>query len=465
MDLYLGLDLGTTGMKAVLMDTDMNVQKNAQTASPMESNGDRREFDADDFAHRVFGLIREVLEGVDSGEVRALSAASASGNTIFLGSGDTPLCRAISWTDRRVAGKEEEYLPGFDLAGVYEKTGWPYIGMFPLTHIAWMKKEKPELYSRSKKICMSTEYLLFRLCGEWGMDMSDATTFYLQDQLKGQYCGDYLRYFGIDESRLPPIYPCKTPLGRITLEAAAATGLKPGTNVILGSFDHPSCARGMGVLQPGDLLLSCGTSWAGLLVSEDRERFIKAGLLIDPYLPEDGLWACIFAMTQYGEKIDAAVRRYIDRSDKRFEILGALAQKGKEAGRYVFCSLEDGGACAEKWKDLSKEEIAYSILKSSCAEAVRRIKDLKKWEFVPDRIFMAGGPAASGLWLQILADTAGKDIFCLHRQYGGAVGAAIMAAIGDGRFFSEKEFYRDKKSAYTVYTPNRKDERDESESI
>lgn len=456
METYLGLDLGTSGMKAVLMDAEMNVRKSAQVASPMEINGDRREFDADGFVSRVCGLIRKVLEGVDAGDVRALSAASASGNTVFLDGGSEPLYKAISWTDRRVQGKEEEYLPGFDLAGVYEKTGWPYIGMFPLTHIAWMKKEKPELFSRCKKICMTTEYLLFRLCGEWGMDTSGATTFYLQDQRKGEYCGEYLRYFGIDEPLLPPIYPCKTPLGRITPEAAEKTGLFPGTNVILGSFDHPSCARGMGVLRPGDLLLSCGTSWAGLLVSEDRDRFIKAGLLIDPYLPEEGLWACIFAMTQYGEKIDASVREFLDSSEARFDILDALAQKGMDEGKCAVCGLEDLSVCREKWDGLSKEATAYSIIKSSCAEAQLRIKDLENFGVFPERIFMAGGPASGGLWPQILADTAGKEIYCLHGQYGGAVGAAIMAAVGDGKFLSEKDFYRDKGCAYTIYTPNRK---------
>lgn len=456
METYLGLDLGTTGMKAVLMDADMNVRKHAQVASPMEINGDMREFDADAFVNRVYGLIRNILEGEDAGCIRALSAASASGNTVFLDGGNAPLCKAISWTDRRAQGKEELYLPGFDLAGVYEKTGWPYIGMFPLTHIAWMKKERRELFSRCKKICMSTEYLLFRLCGEWGIGTSDATPFYLQDQMKGTYCSEYLGYFGIDESYLPPIHPCKTPLGRVTLEAAAATGLKPGTNVILGSFDHPSCARGMGVLQPGDLLLSCGTSWAGLLVSDNRERFIQAGLLIDPYLPEEGLWACIFAMTQYGEKIDAAVHKFIDVSEARFEMLNTFAQKGMDKGKYAVCNLENSYACGKEWEGFSKEEIAYSIMKSSCAQAVHRIKDLEKYGFIPGRIFMAGGPAASGLWVQILADTAQTEIYCLHRQYGGAVGAAIMAAIGDGRFLSEKDFYRDKTSAYTIYTPNRK---------
>jgi sugar (pentulose or hexulose) kinase len=212
----------------------------------------------------------------------------------------------------------------------------------------------------------------------------------------------------------------------------------------------------MGVLRPGDLLLSCGTSWAGLLVSPDRERFIRAGLLIDPFLPEERLWACIFAMTRYGEKIDAAVGRFIDSSDNKFRTLNALARKGLDDGKYTLCSLEDERACAEKWEGLSGEEIAYSIMKSSCADAARRIKDLEKTGVVPGRIFMAGGLAASALWPQILADTLGREVYCLHRQYGGAVGASIMAAIGDGRFRDEKDFYRDKKSVYQVYAPDRK---------
>ena len=453
MELYLGLDLGTTGMKAVLMDCDMNVHASAQVMSPMMQIGDWREFDAEDFCARVYGLIKKVLEGVDPEDVKAVSAASASGNTVFLDERNLSLYNAISWTDRRVKGQEEEYLPGFDLAGVYEKTGWPYIGMFPLTHIAWMKKERPDVFSATKVLCMTTEYLLFRLCGKWGIDSSSATTFYLQDQVKETYCTEYLNYFGIKKECLPPIYPPKTILGEIGKEAFELTGLKAGTKVVLGSFDHPACARGMGVLSENDLLLSCGTSWAGLFVSRRREKAIKAGLLVDPFLREEGLWACIFAMTQYGEKIDAAVRRFIDDSEERYALLELLAQKGRKTEKDVVCSLTDGKSCGRKWRGLEKEEIAYAIMASSCADAKKGIKRIEKFGFVPNKIYMAGGPARSDLWPQILADVMGKEVYCLHKQFGGAVGAAIMAAIGDGKYLDEKDFYKDKENRYTVYSP------------
>lgn len=457
MDLYLGMDLGTTNMKAVIMDCGMNVRASAECPSPMIQKGSLREFDAEDFCQSVFALIQKAVQmcGGEAPRIRALSAASASGNTLFLDKNDAPMANVISWTDRRVKGLEEQYLPGFDFKSVHETVGWPYIGMFPLTHIALIKKERPEVFRQHQTICMSTEYLYFRLCGAWGLDSSDATTFYLQNQLKGSYHRPYLDYFGIGQSSLPPIYPPKTPLGSLRAEAAAQTGLPADTKVVLGSFDHPACARGMGAFEEGDLLLSCGTSWAGLFVSENRDAAIRAGLLVDPYLREQGLWACIFAMTQYGETIDKRICRYIDSTGERFTVFGRLAGQG-DAGRGLVCDLEDESACREIWRGRAREEIACSIMASSCCAIKKHIEKLRPYGFLPKKLYMAGGPSSGDLWPQIMADTFQKKVFCLHKKYGGAVGAAMMAAIGDGRYADEKDFFASAASRYKIYEPREK---------
>ncbi len=227
MDYYIGLDLGTTGMKGVLTDSELNVRKRVAIDSPMIQKGKTREFGAEDFCDRAVGLIRELARCAGAGEVKALAAASASGNTLFLDENDQPIGYAISWTDRRIQGEDDLYFPGFDLAGVHEKIGWPYIGMFPLAHIAWVKKERPDIWIRCKTVCMSTEYLLHELCGNWGTDPSTATPFYLVDQLEREYSPEYMRYFGLESKNLPPVCPSKAVLGKITKEASGRTGLTP----------------------------------------------------------------------------------------------------------------------------------------------------------------------------------------------------------------------------------------------
>jgi len=449
MDLYVGLDLGTTGMKAVLADENMHIAAFAKADAPMTEDGLFRTFDADDFCDRVFDLIKNVTAGADPEDIKALCAASASGNTLFLDEEDRPMGTAISWTDRRILGREDEYLPGFDFGGVHEMTGWPYIGMFPLTHIAWMKKERPDVFAKCKRICMSTEYLLFRLCGKWGIDPSTATPSYLLDQKKGAYCPEYLEYFGLGEEMLPPLYPSETVLGALAEEASGLTGLRPGTKIVLGSFDHPACARGMGAARAGDLLISCGTSWVGLFVCEGRESAIRAGLLIDPYLIEKGRWAGMFAMTRYGEKIDAAVRELIDRSDERFDILCALAQKKKDVKKNLSLNEFD----INTWTGMSREETARAIMKAACSDLKSGLDELGRQGFVPGRVFMAGGPASCGVWPKIMADTLNKEVACLHGRFGGAAGAALTAAAGDGKFRNEADFFEGQRDKYSVYFP------------
>jgi len=323
--------------------------------------------------------------------------------------------------------------------------------MFPLAHIAWMKKERPEAFKKSKTIAMSTEYLLLRLCGRWGTDPSTATPFYLLDQEKGNYCEEYIRYFGLDEKNLPGVMPSKTVLGTIGMEASGRTGLAPGVKVVLGSFDHPACARGMGALKPGDLLISCGTSWVGLFVSPDREKAVRAGLLVDPYLREKGLWACMFAMTQYGEKIEDAVKTLIGDSGDRFDALTRLAHKRADSRRPL--SLLGDGIQSTLWSGLTREQAGYGIMLAACTDAQNGIAELKIKGFEPKRILMAGGPAKSEVWPQVMADTFKKDVYCLHREFGGAVGAALMAMIGDGKYKDEEDFFRNKEAGFMVYRP------------
>ena len=122
---------------------------------------------------------------------------------------------------------------------------------------------------------MSIEYLNYILTGKWGLSPSMGTPFYLLDQEKGEYSELLLNKFGISKQQLPPIMSKGTVLGTVDSDIGYQLGLKPDTKIVLGSFDHPSCATGAGVYGFDEVLLSCGTSWVEFFPMENRKKAIK----------------------------------------------------------------------------------------------------------------------------------------------------------------------------------------------
>ena len=184
-------------------------------------------------------------------------------------------------------------------------------------------------------VCMSTEYLYYTLTGDWGISASAGTPYCLIDQEKERYITELLEKINIDETVLPPIMPCGTVLGVITEESSKLCGAKAGTPLILGTFDHPSAARGAGVLKEGDMLLSLGTSWVAFLPVESRDVAYKAKTLIDPFLAPKGAWGAMVSVSSISERVKLYLNRYIDSSPQAYKVLDDLAAKS-DKGEIIF---------------------------------------------------------------------------------------------------------------------------------
>ncbi len=449
MNYLIGLDIGTSSVKGVLMTEKGEIIKTAQASfvyTRLDNGG--VEIEADKFVDVCFSAIKE-LSLVADGEIKGVCASSASGNLVILDKDNNPVTPIFNWQDQRVTTESREILGDLDTDELYRKTGWPFFGnSFPLALLCYIKKYFPEKLENCTTVCMSTEYLYYKLTGKWGISSSAGTPFYLIDQEKGAYIPELLEIFGIAEDNLPPVLPCGSKLGEVTSKASELCKLPQGTPVILGSFDHPSAARGAGVFDEGEMLLSCGTSWVGFFPIKDRNMVLPEKMLVDPFLSEkDGAWGAMISVASLSERIKLYTNRYIDNSVNSYKTLSELAKKSKFGanGLRIFLLEEPDD---DKVKGYEKEDIARAIMEGAVMQLKEKIDSIKKLGIDPKSAVMAGGPSEDLMYCKIIEEMCGISVRVSHGANAGAVGAAMLAGIGAG-------IYKDEAEAFAICSEKR----------
>jgi xylulokinase len=444
----IGLDLGTTGLKGVLITRDGQVLSSAEAETRFNQPRDGWfEVEPENFFQNVAGVIEKLAAAAGTGQVAALAIAGATGNTLLTTADGKPLTPIINWMDRRGEQEPLNCLNGLTSAEVTAITGWPCLETFPLAHLAWLRQNRSELWHPTTHVGMDSDWLLHRLTGVWRMDYSTASTFHLQNQAARQWHGPFLRRLDISPDQLSPLCPAATPVGRLGATVAARLGLTSQTLVVSGCFDHPAAARAVGVIEPGQLLLSCGTSWVGFIPHEDREQIIAAGLLCDPFLagsdPHGGNgqtdnrpWGGIFSVPYIGRAIDWYASKLVaPGEDNPWPLFNRLAEQSPTRADGLKIDLRQPPTAAI---DAAPSRIARAVMENAAHLLAEKLDALRHHGFRHTQAVMVGGPSESKLWRQILAETTGLELTGGGRA-AGARGAAMLAGIGAGWYKNETE--------------------------
>ena len=420
----IGLDLGTSSVKGVLFSAERGIT--AKSTAPftygrsyLPDGAEYVGIDPELFYRTVCGVLRELAAALpEGGELCGVAMASASGNALLCDSEGNAMIEAYSWLNKPFKEETEAVFgKGFG-EDVRERAGWGISYSFPLGQLSHIKQHAPHLLDSSMTVCMTTEYLLHRLTGKWGIDVSTATPFFLFDQKAREWNKDYLDILGIDKSKLPPLMKCGERLGEITEKASLDCGLPVGCAVHVGSFDHPTAARASGVEREGDLLISCGTSWVCFFPMNDRSAIIKGSYLSDPFLTPEGAWGAMASLARASEKIKEVVEKYIDSTENKFATLDRLA---------ALAPVGAGGLAFNPTGELpdlsgySRENIARALMEGIALELKKRISGA----VAVSRVFMCGGPSQSKMWQRVLSETFEAPVTVTYGPHSGAVGAAM----------------------------------------
>ncbi len=438
----MGLDLGTSSIKGVLLRAD-GTGEAEYGRSPFRYNttpDGRVEINAEDYLASCFKLMRELSSKLPAdGELCAVGNASASGNVLLLGEDGKPITPIFNWQDHRVTDEVDKVLGSdFDTEAYFRSTGWAFSGKtFPLAQLSWLKCHESEKLENCSAVCMSTEYLLKTLTGEWGISTSAGTPFYLIDQKSGTYNKDVLDKFGIPESKLPPVVKVGTVIGKVTEEGSRLSGLPVGTPMIAGTFDHPSAARGTGIIKQGQVLLSCGTSWVGFFPVDSRELLVDNHMLIDPFLSgSGGAWAGMVSLASVASKIDEYVTHFFGEGDGRYKRFEGESKKGESGAGGLVITMTDADDLAEIEKH-PKPMIARAIMECVVGMLKKDFDRLAEAGISAKSGVMVGGPSECPFWTNVIEEKTGIHVEIKHGAFAGARGAALVAGIGAGLWCCE----------------------------
>lgn len=445
MNCYIGIDIGTSTIKCLLIseEGELLACSKQRNVYYLDSSG-MVEFNAEERYYSICSLIKTMLQNLPStAQVLSLAIVGASGNTLLFNEYREPLGNAIGWQDMRAKSICTSPLFPFTREYIHAVCGWRMSSSFPLTHFAWMKQNQPWQYHAAEHYATDFVYYNYRLTGNWAMDRSTATNFYLVDQVQIEYHEPFINYLEIRKEGLPTLLKSGEAIGKITKQAAKDTGLQEDTMIIAGAFDHPASAIGTGMMHEGDLLISCGTSWVGFLPSKTREKLLQNDLLIDPFLSPDGLWGGMFSFTNVGDIISKYINLLFDNAENRYEqfeaAVNSIYGKRDEFPLDIMqTEISPENYLANMLCEHSVPEICLSILCSIADLMCNKIRYYENLGMPVNKVTLVGGFSIMHVWITILTKKLGLPV---HRGeyggYSGCFGAAILAGIGVGSYRDE----------------------------
>jgi xylulokinase len=444
---FLGIDVGTGGTRAVVIDErGVVVSSAAKEHKPFASPQiGWAEQDPRDWWQACGGAVTSALKeaGLRGSQVACVGFSGQMHGAVLLDAQGQVVRPALIWCDVRTEKQAQELTSQIGAERLRQLTSNPALPNFTLTKCLWVRENEPENWERVRSLMLPKDYVRFRLTGERATDLADASGTLLLDVAHRRWSEEMLDYVHMDRSLLPSLYESPEICGQVSAEGASATGLARGTPVVAGAGDQAAGAIGIGVVSPGAVSATIGTSgvvlaatnlpaldpqgrvhtfchglpncWlvmgvtqaAGLSLRWFRDQFATSNGQVESYedltaqaakIPagSDGLLWAPYLMGERTPYLDAAARGMLvglTASHTRAHVVRAIMEGVAFSLRDTFTIFEQIGV------------------------PVRNVR-------------LGGGGARSPLWRQIQADVYGHAVETLAAEEGAAYGAAILAGVG-----------------------------------
>lgn len=446
------LDLGTTGCRTYIFDLDGTIiagdYQEWQSFYPFPSYVEQ---DANVWWESIKKTIERAIKksGVDKTEIVSLSVTNQRETIVPVDKEGKPLYNALVWQDRRTTDQVDYIRKKIGANKIYETTGLIIDPYFSATKILWFKDKKPEIYNKTCKFLLVSDFIIHKLTGKFCTDYSNASRTMLFDITKFNYSDAIASELEIDLDKMPDTMESGVEIGEIITDEIL---FDKKTLVISGAGDQQSAALGVGVVSPGDIKCTTGTG-SFILAYLDRPKFDPEKRVLCSCHAIPGAWvqeASIFTsgavLRWFRDQIGYKECIEAHEGQDPYDLITTEAEKSTIGARGLLLIPHFIGSGAPNWNPIAKgiimglslgherRDLYRSVLEGVAFEIKKNIDVFKNLGIEPKELMLTGGGSRSDFWNQIYADVLG--ITCVRNviEESTSLGAAILAASGAGIF-------------------------------
>lgn len=438
---YIGIDLGTSAVKLLLMSGNGHIENIVSKDYPLYfPHPGWSEQNPEDWWTAVLAGLKELTEGFPADKVAGISFGGQMHGLVILDEQDNVIRPAILWNDGRT-GKETDYLNqviGKEKLSQY--TANIAFAGFTAPKILWVKENEPENFKKIKKIMLPKDYLAYKLSGTHCCDMSDASGMLLLDVKNRCWSKEMLDICGITEEQMPKLFESYETVGTLKPELAAELGIPASCKIVAGAGDNAAAAVGTGTVGDGMCNISLGTS--GTIFISSKDFGVDPNNALHAFAHADGcyhLMGCMLSAAScnkwwmdeiIGTKDYAGEQEKIEKLGENNVyflpyLMGERSPHNNPNARGTFIGLT---------MDSTRADMTQAVLEGVAFGLRDSLEVARKLGIKIERTKICGGGAKSPLWKKIIANVMNLKVDVLEVEEGPSMGGAMLAAVGCGAY-------------------------------
>lgn len=447
MKYLLGVDVGTTSLKAVLFNEEAKPVKTIVKDYTLQTKGDMVEFSAEAYWELFSNTLSEMRAEY---EIATLSIDTQCETMIVTDEKGNALTEAIVWLDNRATKQADEIAEQFGTKKVYEVTGQPEItATWPACKLLWLKENRQDIWNKIDKIFLLEDYLLYRLTGQFVTERTLQSSTIYYDIRNGKWWGEMLNYLGVSESQLPQIH-----------DSGEVIGEYEGIKVVTSAMDQVAGAIGAGVIKKGIISEMTGTTMV-VFVPNDEIPDYNPESKVPCHVNYDGKYCLLSWSPTAGMALKWFKNNFCEGYD--FDALNVLAKDIEPGSNGLTFLPYLCGSTMPKYDPEAKGMFYGFTLEHTRGHAVRSIMEAVSCMLKSNLDYLGveckeiramGGGAKSELWCQIKADMCDIKLVTLQNEETACLGSAILAGVGIGMFDSVEEACKRFVSFHGEYLPS-----------
>ena len=462
MRLYIGVDLGTSSMKLLLMDKEGQIKHVVSREYPLEfPQPGWSQQNPEDWEKALLEGIPELLTGFDASQVAGIGCGGQMHGLVVLDEMDRVIRPAILWNDGRTAAQVDYLNEDIGREKLSALTANIAFAGFTAPKILWMREQEPENYGRIAKIMLPKDYVNYLLTGVHACDYSDAAGMLLLDVEHKCWSREMLEICGISESQMPKLFESFAPIGTLKPDIAKKLGLPESVTVCAGAGDNAAAAVGTGVVGEGGCNISLGTS--GTVFISSKNFGVDPNNALHAFAHADGGWhlmgcmlsaaSCnkwlledILGTRDYAGEQQAITPESLGRNHVYFlpYLMGERSPINDTNARGAFIGMT---------MDTSRADLVQAVLEGVAFAIRDSVEVAKSLGIRIPSSRLCGGGAKSELWRKIFANVLNIPLELPVSEQGPGMGAAMLAMVACGEYVTVAEACDQLVSVASVVTP------------